>query len=61
MCKNQFEEALTDMAKAIELNPAEPANYKNRSIIYARMGKQEEADLDRKKLKELEERNRSPG
>lgn len=49
----RYEEALTNIAKAIELEPDNAEYYKGRSIILRKLGRFKEAVADEKTLENL--------
>ncbi|KJS01984.1 MAG: hypothetical protein VR65_06995 [Desulfobulbaceae bacterium BRH_c16a] len=50
---SRLDEALTDLNKAIELDPKNKFAYKQRAKIYTAMGKTKEAEADEKIAKKL--------
>jgi Flp pilus assembly protein TadD len=52
--KGDFERAIEDFSKAIELNPRIAGFYKNRAIAYRKAGKAKQAEADEQKVKEIE-------
>jgi tetratricopeptide (TPR) repeat protein len=51
--KKEFDKAITDYTKVIELDPKNPDTYVNRGDCYYKMKKKEEACKDWNKAKEL--------
>ena len=49
-----FDEALSDLSEAIELNPEYPDAYLMRSLIYEYIGDTERADADYERATELD-------
>jgi tetratricopeptide (TPR) repeat protein len=49
----QYERAIQDYNKALEINPQFASAYKNRGLAYQALGKTAEADGDFKKYEEL--------
>ena len=51
--KNEFQKAIADFTKAIEIDPNFEAAYRHRGDTYQLMGEKELAQADRKKADEL--------
>ena len=51
--KKDYDKAIADSSKAIEINPQIAIGYINRAIAYRATGKNDLADADEKKAKEL--------
>ena len=54
MRKGEYEKALADFNEAIRLDPKYVLGYKNRAVLYERMGDKDRAAADRDKVKELD-------
>lgn len=57
--KKDYTKALVDFNKAIELNRNFLLAYRNRAFVYDKLGQKKLAELDRKKVNELEKRNKT--
>ncbi len=51
--KKQYDKAIAEFTKAIELQPKDPKNYRNRALTYRLMGEPKKADADTAKAIEL--------
>ena len=51
--KGQYQRAIEDLSKVIELDPKDALTYQYRGLAYAKLGKRDLADKDQKKAKEL--------
>jgi Flp pilus assembly protein TadD len=51
--KEEFEKALTDYSRAIELEPMDFGFYRNRGTLYVRVGKNDKAIQDFQKAAKL--------
>ena len=51
--QGEFEKAIADLTKAIELDPVVAAPYNNRGFAFEKLGNKENAEADYAKAKEL--------
>jgi tetratricopeptide (TPR) repeat protein len=49
----EYEKALADLDRAIEMEPPKPDHYENRGHCYRALGRAEEAEKEFKKAEEL--------
>ena len=54
MDRQIFDKALSDLNKAIELDPKLVVAYRNRMVLYQKTGQKEKAETDANTIKTLE-------